>query len=240
MGCHVPTAIICNEANETPTGSTVKIDEQKRGKLIKELNKRSEESSTSLRDSLKEKYNARIVALLIIADRKCGNNLVYPLMKFFRENISIYRRLVFGSLNTKTGDGVRSVIEKLSYMACLRNQVDFVLKILEMRDLMRQVNDWKGYYGVFVSTEDGNNRRRYAEIKTEKFLKKHYGERASNLLRFWNDCKVSRFGWREDYSGVNHEGPLTTIFSKRREIAETKATEYVLDQLPVSPTLCFD
>ena len=51
---------------------------------------------------------------------------------------------MFGSLNTKTGDGVRSVIEKLSYMACLRNQVDFVLKILEMRDLMRQVNDWKG------------------------------------------------------------------------------------------------
>ena len=42
MGCHVPTAIICNEANETPTGSTVKIDEQKRGKLIKELSKRSE------------------------------------------------------------------------------------------------------------------------------------------------------------------------------------------------------
>ena len=77
-------------------------------------------------------------------------------------------------------------------------------------------------------------------IKTEKFLKTHYGERASNLLRFWNECKVSKFGWREDYSGVNHEGPFTKIFSKRREIAETKATEYVLDRLPVSPTLCFD
>ena len=240
MSDHVATAIVCNRANEKSAGSTVKIDRQRREKLRRELIKRREKDSMTLRDVLKEKYRARIVALFIISDRMYGNNIVYPLMQFFRENESIHRRLVFGSLNTTTGEGVQSMIEKISYMACLRNQVDFVLKILNMRNLMRQMHGWKENYGNFVSTSDGKQKRRCAEIKAEKILTDNFGERAVNLLRFWNDCKCSKFGWCDDYSGVNHEAFMTLAFSKRREIAEIKATEYVLDQLPVSPTLCFD
>ena len=104
----------------------------------------------------------------------------------------------------------------------------------------RQMHGWKENYGNFVSTSDGKQKRRCAEIKAEKILTDNFGERAVNLLRFWNDCKCSKFGWCDDYSGVNHEAFMTLAFSKRREIAEIKATEYVLDQLPVSPTLCFD
>ena len=236
---HVVTAVVRNEANETPTGSTIMISREQRVKLIRDLIQRREKTSNTLRDTLKERTRARIISILIFAERKYGNNVVYPMMQWLREEFSIHRRLVFGSLNTKTGNGVRTLVERLCYKACLRNQVDFVLKIIEMRNLLRQMNGWKVNYGIQVSQNQGNQMRMLAEAQAESSLEEHFGERAVNLLRFWNDIKRSKFGWRRDYSGIGHE--MVRIFkcAKRREVAEMKATEYVLDQLPVSPKLCF-
>ena len=109
----VVTAIVCNEANVTSQNSSVKINRKQRDEMETALTFRRREENSSrkeegsfLGDMLKEKAIRGSVALLIIADRRGGLNLTHPIRCWLRENMYIHRKLVFGSINTKTGKNV--------------------------------------------------------------------------------------------------------------------------------------